>query len=167
VEASSSSAIHPMMQVLRSVGFLPKAVVDLDFIFKIAPQIGIISPQDADYMACKNWFAANRAASGFELGTDDFPTRKDPAGNPAQVLPEQAFSMMAAAMGTQIDVLANQLLGHNIWVWRRGAIEAHLGIAQKNDIARMNFLAQLSQNQNVSLAAHPADVTAFTNWLGS
>jgi putative ATP-dependent endonuclease of OLD family len=165
VETSSSSAIAPMLQVLTSVGFQPKAVVDLDFVFKTAPQNGLVSAQDPDYAACKNWFAANQACSGFALGTDGFPARKDSAGNVAQVLPEQAFELMAAAMPTQIGSLANQLLSKRVWVWQRGAIEAHLGIALKNDVARMNFLVQLNQNQDVNHAAHPADVAAFVNWL--
>ena len=36
VSGASSSALLPMMQVLRAVGFSPKAVADLDFAFKVA-----------------------------------------------------------------------------------------------------------------------------------
>ena len=43
IEASSSSSVFPMMQVLGGVGFRPRSVVDLDFIFKVAPQNGLIN----------------------------------------------------------------------------------------------------------------------------
>jgi putative ATP-dependent endonuclease of OLD family len=67
IEASSSSSVWPMMQVLRGIGFSPKSVVDLDFIFKVAPQNGLINSGNPDFQACLAWFAANAGNLGRRL----------------------------------------------------------------------------------------------------
>jgi putative ATP-dependent endonuclease of the OLD family len=53
-----------------------------------------------------------------------------------------AFAIMAAqpAAKPHIDALHNQMLAHRIWVWRRGAIEDHLGLAAKTAGAHLAFL---------------------------
>ncbi|WGY72604.1 AAA family ATPase [Burkholderia cepacia] len=164
VSGSSSSSIPPMMQVLRAVGFEPKAVVDLDFVFKVGPQAGLINNTDADFIACHAWFAANQATVNFELGTDGFPAKKSAAGVVAAVGPEEAFRLMAAAMSTEVTRLCAIFRTHGIWVWGRGAIEAHLGI-QKNDPARMAFIGTMQANGNASHAAHEQDLIDFAAWV--
>ncbi|ALK34386.1 ATP-dependent nuclease [Burkholderia plantarii] len=164
VSGSSSSSIPPMMQVLRAVGFAPKAVVDLDFAFKVGPQAGLISNTDADFIACHAWFAANQPTVNFELGTDGFPARKSATGVVAAVGPEEAFRLMAAAMPGEVARLCAIFRTHGIWVWGRGAIEAHLGI-QKNDPARMAFVGTMQANGNASHAAHEQDLIDFAAWI--
>jgi putative ATP-dependent endonuclease of OLD family len=164
VDGSSSTSIPPMMQVLRSVGFSPKAVVDLDFVFKVGPQSGLVNANEPDFVACHAWFAANQATVNFQLGTDGFPAKKSAAGIVASVGPEQAFGLMAAAMSAEVARFAANLRGHGIWVWEKGAIEAHLGI-QKNDPARMAFIAALRANGNANHATHAQDLIDFVAWV--
>ena len=71
---------------------------------------------------------------------------------------------MAQALPHEVNALANKLTPLDIWIWRRGAIEAYLGI-DKNDTARLNFLKQLKQNKNANHATHPTDLQAFVAWL--
>lgn len=164
VEASSSNSIPPLIQVLRAVGFAPKAAVDLDFVFKVGPQAGLINNTDADFIACHAWFAANQAAANFQLGTDGFPAKRSAAGVVAAVGPEEAFALMAGAMSTEVARLCAHFRPHGIWVWERGAIEAHLGI-QKTDTARMTFIGTMQANGNVSHAAHEQDFIDFVAWV--
>ncbi|CAI8712982.1 putative ATP-dependent endonuclease of the OLD family [Pseudomonas sp. IT-P258] len=164
IEGSSSSSTWPMMQVLRAVGFTPKAVVDLDYIFKVAPQNNLVNLTDPDYVACKNWFIANQATGGYHLGSDGFPTRKNATGQSVPVPPEEAFSNMAVAMQTEIANLVSQLRALGIWVWDKGAIEACLGI-QKNDTARIAFINTMQTSQSVSHASHPSDLTQLISWI--
>lgn len=164
VDGSSSTSIPPMMQVLRGVGFSPKAVVDLDFVFKVGPQSGLVDNTNADFVACHAWFATNQATVNFQLGSDGFPAKKSPAGIVAVVGPEQAFGLMAAAMSAEVARLVAHLRTQEIWVWERGAIEAHLGI-HKNDAARMTFIAALQENGNADHAAHAQDLVDFVGWI--
>lgn len=164
IEGSSSSSVWPMMQILQEVGFVPKAVVDLDYVFKIAPQNSHISLTDVDFLACKAWFANNYAVGGFFLGTDGFPSRKGPNGATSTLSPEEAFTLMALNMPHEVSNLATKLRKRNIWVWEKGAIEEYLGI-QKNDVARMTFVTTTEINNNVAHAAHPHDLANFAAWL--
>lgn len=164
IEGSSSSSTWPMMQVLQGVGFTPKAVVDLDYIFKVAPHNSLIDITDSDYLACKNWFTNNQRTGGYHLGTDGFPTRKNLTGQTASVPPEEAFANMAVAMRVEITNLVAQLRSRGIWVWERGAIEACLGI-QKNDTARIAFINTMQTSQSVGHATHPNDLTQLIDWI--
>ena len=158
VEAGSSSSIFPIMQVLSSVGYQPKAIVDLDFIFKIAPLEHLIDAQaNQDFIDCKAWFQQNYTALGFNLGNDGFPCK-------GAMKVSDAFEALAQNKVTEINRLANILLNHDIWVWKNGAIEAHVGI-QKNDVDRMRFLQLAKNNRNIDHATDSVGITNLINWL--
>ncbi|WP_150568581.1 ATP-dependent nuclease [Pandoraea morbifera] len=165
IEASGSGSVAPMIRVLREVGFAPKAVVDLDYMFKTAPQSGFISDQDPDFVSCRDWFVANAVANNFTLGTDNFPAKRDVQGNLCVVTPEHAFAMLAQARSVEIARLAQQLRGHNIWVWEMGAIEAHLGLVAKNDARRLAFISMMEMNANLDHSADAQNLTNFINWI--
>jgi putative ATP-dependent endonuclease of OLD family len=164
VDGSSSTSIPPLMQILQSVGFSPKAVVDLDFVFKVGPQADLVNDNNIDFVACRAWFTANQPAGNFQLGLDGFPAKKSSTGVLAEVGPEQAFGLMAAAMSDEVARLSAHFRDQNIWVWERGAIEAHLGI-EKNDTARMAFIVALQANGNANHAAHEQDLINFVTWI--
>lgn len=161
---SSSSAIPPMMAVLAAVGFAPKAVVDLDFVFKVAPSAGLVNAASQQFLDCLAWFSANQAAVGIALDASGLPMRKYPTGGMAAVSPAEAFELMAAAMQPQILQLTQPLLALGIWVWTRGAIEAHLGI-QKNDISRLQFIATLKANGSLTHAADGQEAVNLATWM--
>lgn len=161
---SSSSSIPPMMAILNGVGFSPKAVVDLDYVFKVAPNTGLVDPASQPFLDCLAWFAANQAAVGIALDTDGLPMRKYLNGIKASVSPAEAFELMAAAMQPQVLQLTQPLLAHEIWVWTRGAIEAHLGV-QKNDPSRLQFIATLKANGNLAHATHALDAENLAAWI--
>ncbi|WP_454740218.1 ATP-dependent nuclease [Cupriavidus necator] len=164
VSGSSSSALVPMMQILQSVGFVPKALADLDFVFKVAPSAGLVNAADPAFVACKQWFATQGAAMGICLDANGLPTRKGPNGALSALSAAEAFERMAAAMPNEVSQLVQTLLGHHIWVWSGGAIEAHLGIG-KNDTDRIAFLNDAVQAGNLNHAAKPGDLHALAQWL--
>lgn len=164
VSGSSSSALMPMMQILQSVGFAPKVLTDLDFIFKVAPKAGLVNPADQDFVACKNWFATQSGALGIFLDTSGLPTRKGPNGEISTYSSAEAFERMAAAMPNEINALVQMLRQHNIWVWSGGAIEVHLGIG-KNDQDRIGFLNTAMQVGNLNHAARPQDLHDLAQWV--
>jgi putative ATP-dependent endonuclease of OLD family len=164
VSGSSSSALVPMMSILRSVGFMPRALADLDFIFKTAPGEGLIDATSAPFVACTNWFIANAAGHGIFLDAANLPTKKGPNGAFSAYNAAGAFELMAAAMSAEIDQLTQSLRAHDIWVWPGGAIEVHLGIG-KNDVDRVNFLNTAVQNGNLNHATSPQNLLALAQWM--
>ena len=164
VSGASSSALMPMMKILRAVGFAPRALADLDFVFKVAPGEGLINAASVEFLACKNWFAANAAALGIYLDTAGWPSRKGPNGAISTYSPAAAFELMATAMPAEINQLVQLLQAQDFWVWSRGAIEAHLGIG-KTDLDRVNFINTANQNNNLNHATYSQDLLAFAHWM--
>lgn len=164
VSGSSSSSLLPMMTILRAVGYTPKALADLDFAFKVAPQSGLIAPNDPDLLACKAWFAGNAAALNVFLGSDGLPVKQGPQGVWSALKPAEVFAQMAQVMVAEIGRIVTALQAHGIWIWPGGTIEAHLGIG-KNDAARITFVNTARQNGNVNHATSPQTVIDLVHWM--
>lgn len=158
IEVCGSGSIAPTMEVLRAVGFKSKAIVDLDYLFKKAPHLIQNFTHDADYLACKAWFAANSPIVGFKLGGDGFP-EKNGVYSAADV-----FEILAKAMPQEIQRLAVQLLTQGFWVWTSGAIEAHLGIG-KTDTDRLAFANSTRTNGDLNHAQDAAGLSACMSWM--
>jgi putative ATP-dependent endonuclease of OLD family len=165
VPGSGSGALVPLMQILRAVGFSPKAVADLDFAFKIAPQAQLINPAHPAILACKAWFVANAAAIGVFLDTENLPTKRAPqTGTLSLLTAAEAFEQMAIAQPAEVREISDALIAHGIWLWQAGAIEAHLGIG-KNDTERVQFMNTATQSGNLNHAHTPADLNALAQWM--
>lgn len=164
IEGSGSAAIGPTMAILESVGFRPKAMADLDYLFKIAPSIGIFSTDDAAYLSCFQWFKDNHTQHNFCLGTDGFPSKKGAQGQLSPVKPEEAFALMARERADEVAYLAEIACARGIWIWRKGAIEEHLGI-EKSDKDRLKFIAEAVATSDLAHAANPDDLHRFAAWL--
>ncbi|MGK0555782.1 ATP-dependent nuclease [Bordetella bronchiseptica] len=164
VSGSSSSSLVPMMTILRAVGYMPKALADLDFAFKVAPQSGLIDERNPDILACKAWFAANAAQLNILLANDGLPTKQSPQGVFSALKPAEAFERMAQAMAPEVRQIVNELRERDIWIWSNGAIEAHLGIG-KSDAARIGFATTARQNGNLEHASAPQTLVELVNWL--
>ncbi len=165
VSGSGSGALLPLMHILQAVGFNPKAIADLDFAFKVAPQAQLISAVHPAIAACKAWFVANAATIGVYLDAENLPTKRDPQTNNLSALSAaEAFEHMAIAMPTEVNDIATELQARGIWLWTAGAIEAHLGIG-KNDRERVQFINTATQSGNLNHAYRAADLHALAQWM--
>ena len=165
VSGSSSSALLPMMQILRAVGFAPRALADLDFAFRIAPAAGLINSASPPFTACMNWFATQCRGLGVFLDGAGFPAGRNPngAGFSAHSAAE-TFELMAAAMPNEVDQIVQHLRALDIWVWPGGAIEVHLGIG-KTDTDRIGFMSAAVATGNLSHAHRPQDIHDLVHWM--
>lgn len=158
IEVCGSHSIAPTLRVLNAVGFSGKAIVDLDYIFKVAKNDHLTLLDNPDYIACKIWFANNSNGLNFFLETDGFPKKG------GQLSPAAAFEAMADAMPHEVKRLATLMLSNNLWVWTRGAIEAHLGIG-KTDTDRLTFLNTIKENNSANHAVDDQSLTDCMNWV--
>lgn len=162
VEASGSSSLLPMSQVLQAVGFAPKIVADLDFLFRDL-RGGIVSANAPEVLACMAWLTQNTGL-GFALDAKGLPTKRDAQGNFATVAPEAAYAMLASALPGEVSALVTAVRASGIWIWSKGSIEHHLGI-QKNDAARIGFISQAQSTNSLAHAADAAELTSFLSWI--
>ena len=158
IEVCGSTSIAPTIRVLKAVGFKSKAIVDLDYLFRLAPidQPNLLA--NLHYVECKTWFQVNHSILGFMLETDGFPKK----GNGWSAA--DAFEKMATAMPQNVKALAQHLLASDLWVWSRGAIEAHLGIA-KTDKDRLLFIKSIESSKSISHASDAQSLIDCMNWI--
>lgn len=138
-----------------------KAVADLDFAFKEAPKHGILDTEDPDIAAAKTVFLRIADPMGINLGDDGFPTRR------GQLNASQAFAAFAnEADGDPIaNSLHEKLLASNIWLWKKGAIEHHLGLTGKTESDWADFRARLRDEDPEEVILEIDSVRQFLDWL--
>lgn len=160
VDVGGVHNVPSAMKVLSAMGIPCKAIVDLDFIFRTAPHRGLIDEADADVAVCREVFAALRDQQKIVL--DDAGLPKGHTGGPASA----AFELLAqhADAIPCIDRLHGAMLEHGIWFWKRGAIEAHLGIS-KSGSAQMHLVDSLAERDFIERLPDYASVASAIRWL--
>lgn len=139
VSIDGSENIPGAMKVLNAMGVPCRAIVDLDFAFKVAPNRQLIDPASADLAACKAVLAELSDDGKVALNNEGLPTKRD--GITAASAFEQLAKHERAA--PCIARLHEELKARGIWLWTKGAIEAHLGIP-KTSSAQRAFIGNLS-----------------------
>lgn len=140
VALGGSSNMRNAMRVLAAMGIPTKAIVDLDFAFKIAPGTDLIEVDHADLVACKAILKRLSDAGQITIDGTGLPTN----GN--AVSAAQAYELMIAEpdAGPHVSAIHTHLLAKGIWCWTKGTIESHLGLQGKTPAVHMAFLRDLS-----------------------
>jgi len=141
VDIGGTPNIPDTMKVLNAMGVSCKAIVDLDFAFRIAPNKGLLEPAHVDLSACKAVLAHLRDTGHVGLDSDGLPMRHN--GSPASA----AYELLATHETARpcIARLHEELKALGVWLWKKGAIEAHLGIA-KTSVAHRSFMNNLTND---------------------
>lgn len=160
LELGGSGNVPGALKVLAAMGTPTKAVVDLDFVFKVAPQAGMIQENHTALIGCKSIFARLATAGLVHLNSIGLPEGS------STITAAAAFALMAAEpdASEHIDDLHNHMLGQRIWVWKRGAIEAHLGLAAKSSSAHIEFLTKVANTSFRTSLPDYAAVQAMFAW---
>ncbi|MBU9581391.1 ATP-dependent nuclease [Burkholderia multivorans] len=141
VDIGGTPNIPDTLKVLRAMGVPCKAIVDLDFAFRIAPIKGLLDPAHADLAACKVILIELRDGGHIGLDPEGLPTKHN------GVSAASAFELLARHANAVpcIARLHEELKAAGVWIWTMGAIEAHLGIA-KTGAAQRAFMAGLADH---------------------
>lgn len=160
VDVGGVHNVPSAMKVLSAMGIPCKAIVDLDFLFRTAPHRGLVEELDPDIAVCRKIFAALRDQERIVL--DDAGLPKGHPGGPASA----AFELLAEHEDAIpcIDRLHGAMLEHGIWFWKRGAIEAHLGIP-KSGSAQMQLVNSLAEHGFTERLPDYASVASAMQWL--
>lgn len=139
VALGGSGNIANAMKVLTSMGIPCRAIVDLDFAFKVAPGEGLIPADHVSLVACLAILERLSNAGHLTLDSSGLPT------NANGITAPRAFEIMCdeAEATAHVNAIHSHLLAQGIWCWTRGTIESHLGLANKSPAAHMAFLRDL------------------------
>lgn len=134
--------------------------MDLDFAMRTAPHGGLVPGDHDDIVACKEILVGLAADGHVALDDQGWPKRHQgvPAIAGFELLGQHGDAMPC------IDRLHDILIGHGIWVWKRGAIEAHLGIS-KTAAAQMAFIENIEDEAYIAERPDYAAVAAAMAWL--
>lgn len=155
IETGSVDNIGKTMSILHEMDLPSKAIVDLDYVFKGAIHNNYIDQDDEDLVALKDLLQSLRDDNVIEM-RGDLPNAKHCA-----VMAQDIRSHDA------INSLHNKLQPRNIWLWKLGAIESHLGLTAKNEHEWARFKANV-ENPEVGLELACADfvgVQQLVEWL--
>lgn len=130
------------LKILAAMEIPAKAIVDIDYAFRGAVRSNLLQEDDEDIVACRDLFANLVQNHDFHLAEDGFPRKG------GEISPSAAFVLIAAepAAEAHIENLYEKLLNHNIWLWKKGAIEEYLGIEGKNEKSWAAYRVLLNQN---------------------
>lgn len=127
VSLEGSGSVPKAMAVLGAMGIPCHALVDLDFAFRTAVDIGWINRDSEPVRTCLRICEELRDQGKIELAEDGFP-KNSPLGSA-----EEGFAHLASepAAVHPIEELHDQLIQRRVWLWKRGSIEHHIGMDGK------------------------------------
>ncbi|WP_028115647.1 AAA family ATPase [Ferrimonas senticii] len=154
IETGSVDNIGKTMAVLNKMDLPCKAIVDLDYVFKGAIHNQLIAEDDKNIIALKSILAGMCETNEIVM-KGDIPGAKHCAPL-AQKDDATVF----------IENLHNKLKESNIWVWKKGAIEAHLGITAKNEHSWAMFKQNIDKNGVDNACSDSDEIRSMIEWLG-
>lgn len=149
------------MSVLEVMGLPTKSIVDLDYVFKQAVKDGLLNQDNEDLIACREGMQQLATANGIIL-EGGWPIKRGSSMSPAK-----AISLLANIdeMKTHINNLHEILKQNNIWVWRKGDIESHLGLASKSEAIWASFVNELQSAGLENMQLDIEEIKDCVNWL--
>lgn len=149
------------LKVLRAIGVSARALADLDYALRTATGNGLIDQKHPALEALRDVAGRLAPVHEFQLAPDGFPRSGGKVGVP------EAIELIAADPESNEPILDlhNMLREHDIWLWRKGAIEAHFGIDGKNEAARSAFLSRLSVEKPDAVIKDLEGVREFFAWI--
>jgi putative ATP-dependent endonuclease of OLD family len=162
VPMSGVSDTRKSMDILAALGLPACAIVDLDYAFRQAVRHGFLEVNDPDLAACKVILGRLASAGAITLDAGGLPT-KGPNGPAAK-----AFEMLAAQGDAivHVDALVQKLRDQSLWLWSRGAIEPHVGLAEKSEHTWLNYQVSIENDGFDATCADADGVRALVDWLG-
>jgi hypothetical protein len=149
------------LNILAAMEIPAKAVVDLDYAFRGAVRSNLLQDNDEDIEACRGLFADLAQNNDFHLAEDGFPRKG------GGLTPEAAFAILATVPDATVHIenLHTKLLNHNIWLWKKGAIEEYLGIEGKNERSWAAYNVQLHQIGCEATLNDFEGIKEFIDWI--
>lgn len=161
VPLGSSGDIPGAMRILQAMGVSVRAVVDLDFPFKVAPAVGLVPTDDPRVDGVRARSRSLAPSLGFKVSDDGFPCKG------GSLSAEKAWEELAEDEDVRRDVeaLHPELRKCGIWFWRSGALEAVLGIDGKKSSTHAGFLEKLRKGDVSECVADADSLEACLRWV--
>lgn len=170
INAGGSGAVASLIKILKKMNINYKAVVDLDFAFKVAPNQNycFIEGNHVSIHACKDLLLKLNSNDNLYLGDDKYPRNGKVKDGEKNITAARGFEILAENLSSKehIQNIHNDLKKHNIWVWKTGAIESCLCLKHKESGEWHNFRNSiLNTDETLSIINEPDEILKFISWV--
>ena len=161
VQQGGVTSTKKMKEVLSSMDIVTKVIVDLDFAFRNAVQMGYLTNEDIQ--PCKDYFNSTQNIN-ISLAGDGFPQKVK--NSTIHWEPSKCFEWLASqpSMISVIETLHQKLKTQNIWLWTKGAIEKHLNLNAKDENEWMIYLENF-ENKSFGIYVRDKKVKEMIEWI--
>lgn len=160
VAQSGVSDTRKSLDILDAMDLPAKAIVDLDYAFTRAISDGFLQETDPDINALKAILQRLEQQGQITLHTNGLPKK-------SIVKASKAFEILANEQDALIHIenLHNRLKAQGVWIWTKGAIEAHIGTASKDELAWAHFKNSVDVNGLQATCPEPQTLIELVGWL--
>jgi energy-coupling factor transporter ATP-binding protein EcfA2 len=160
----AQSGVHDTkksLEILAAMDLPSKAICDLDYCFVGAVRDNFLKATDQDLLDLKAMLPSLLQSHGVTLNGNGLP-QKNSTINAAG-----AFEVLASQVAAipLIESLHQKMKAQNIWIWKNGAIEAHIGITSKNEIAWAKFKNDVITNGLSQTGSDHQGLLDLVEWL--
>ncbi len=160
VAQSGVSDTRKSLDILDAMDLPAKAIVDLDYAFTRAINDGLLQETDPDINALKAILQRLEQQGQITLHTNGLPKK-------GIVKASKAFEILANEQDSLIHIenLHNRLKDQGVWIWTKGAIEAHIGTANKDELAWAQFKNTVEVNGLQATCPEYQTLIQLVGWL--
>lgn len=161
IETGSVDSIAKSLQVLKAMDLPALAIVDLDYAFRGAVSNNFVDDDSPELIALKKILVRLEGEGKCKLN-GGLPSKKDAPCSPAE-----AFELLASQADAveHINRLHLTLKNHGIWLWRKGAIEAHIGLPGKKEEHWVKFKSDVESDGAEFHCKDYAGVCELLKWI--
>lgn len=153
IHAGGSGTVATMINILKNMNISYKAVVDLDFAFKVAPQrsFNFLPNTHLSFVPCKQILQRLSDNEELYLSEDNYPRAGKVKDGEKNITAARGFELLAEQSDSKeyINKIHDELIDKNIWVWKSGAIESCLCLMHKESGEWHSFRNKLITIENI------------------
>lgn len=150
------------LEILQAMDLPAKAIADLDYGLSGAVRDGFIASNDIDLAQLKIILQNLEYKESIALNGNGLPKN-------GMVTAAQAFEILASdsTAAIHIENLHNRMKRQGIWLWKKGAIEAHIGTTSKDERAWAKFKSDVTSNGLEAICREYRSILDLIKWLRS
>lgn len=149
------------LEILTAMDLPSKAICDLDYCFNGAVRDGFLQSTDQDLLSLKTLLPSLVQSHGVTLNGNGLPKSNN------SITAARAYEALAnnQAAIPLIESLHTKMKAQNIWVWKKGAIEAHIGTPNKTECAWAQFKSDVIKNGLSQICSDYQGLLDLIEWL--
>ena len=149
------------LEILQAMDLPARAICDLDYCFTGAIKDNFLAAEDEDLYALKQLLSTMAENTNITLNGNGLPKNNN------DISAARAFEMLATTEEAKGHILSlhNKMKIQNIWIWKKGAIEAHIGTNSNDEREWARFRNDIERHGVEQTCSDYRGVVEMVLWL--